>query len=319
MLPRATARRSACAVFATAIVVVAAAVFTPPAYAQQRVALPGTSVTLTVPPGFALARDGKGLEDSASGSTIAIAERPAAAYADLAARFSSAKSLSEGYAAQGVTIRAVRQLTVNDSPVTFAVGRQVSQGQPAETLKYLALLKGDKTVLVTFTITDRGFSEADAEAVIRSIALTPAPTPAELLATLSFTFREIEPFRIANVRARAAATLAAGSGTGGSATEIVIGRGNSGAAMGEEAQVAVDLLKNTSGLRDAEITRAEPAPFAGGTGYVVQASVGSRTVVQYLRIVPGGGYLRLLARGEAGAIQDAAAAIAAIADSVELR
>ena len=95
MLRYATARRRAFAALATALLIAAPACFTPRPDAQQRVTLPGTSVTLTAPPGFALARDGKGLEHSASGSTLSIAERPAAAYADLAARFSSAKSLSE--------------------------------------------------------------------------------------------------------------------------------------------------------------------------------------------------------------------------------
>ena len=154
--------------------------------------------------------------------------------------------------------------------------------------------------------------------MVRSIALTPRPIQAERVATLPFTFREVAPFRITSVRARSAATLAASTDTGGSATEIVIGRGNWGATMGQEAQVAVDLLKNTSGLREAQITRAEPTSFAGGAGYVVQASVGSRTFVQYLRIVPGGSYLRLLARGEAAAMQEAAAAIAEVASSVEI-
>jgi hypothetical protein len=41
--------------------------------------------------------------------------------------------------------------------------------------------------------------------------------------------------------------------------------------------------------------------------------------VQYLRIVPGGGYLRLLARGETSAMQGAESVIAEIASSVEPR
>lgn len=291
-----------------------------PVTAQERIALRGTSVTLTPPPGFVLGRDGKGLENAATGSTITIAERPAQGYADLAARFASAKSLTEGYASQGVTIRAVRQIAVGDGQVPFAIGRQTPKGQGTELTKYLALLRGDKTVLVTFTIGDRSLSEADAEALIRSIELTPEPTVEELLATLPFTFRAAPPFRVTDVRARSSATLSAAPAAAGAAAEpvIVIGRGNSGAALGEEPQVAIDLLQNTSGLRDAVITSAEPAPFAGGTGFVVHASVGQRTIVQYLRIVPGGAYVRFLARGETAAMQDAAAAIAEVASSVEL-
>jgi hypothetical protein len=89
--------------------------------------------------------------------------------------------------------------------------------------------------------------------------------------------------------------------------------------MGDEARVAVELLKNTGGFRDATITAQGPAPFAGGAGYTVTAVVEDRTVVQYLRIVPGGTYLRLLARGPTAAIASAEPAIVEIANSVEAR
>jgi hypothetical protein len=290
-----------------------------PAGAQERVSLRGTSVTLTAPPGFTVTRDGKGLENAATGSSITVAERPADAYAELAARFASPKSLSEGYAGQGVTIRSVRTIAAPGGSVPFAVGRQASQAALSpELTKYLALLKGDRTVLVTFTIGDRAFTEADAEAVLRSIELTKDPTVDEQLATLPFALRIVAPFRVTNVRARASVTLAVDTpGPGAGEPAIVIARGSASAGPGEEPQVAVDLLKNTSGLRDAQIVRAEAAPFAGGTGFVVDASVGERKVTQYLRILPGGSYVRFLARGPASAMDEQAAPIDEIARSVD--
>ena len=89
--------------------------------------------------------------------------------------------------------------------------------------------------------------------------------------------------------------------------------------MGDEARVAVDLLRNTGGYREATITAQGPAMFAGGQGYMVTATIEDRTAVQYLRIVAGGGYLRLLARGRTSAVQSAEAVIAEIASSVEPR
>jgi hypothetical protein len=89
--------------------------------------------------------------------------------------------------------------------------------------------------------------------------------------------------------------------------------------MGEEARVAVELLKNTAGFREATVTSERPVTFAGGDGYAVTAVVDGRTVMQYLRIVPGGSYLRLLARGPSAAIEETEATIMAIADSVEPR
>ena len=76
-------------------------------------------------------------------------------------------------------------------------------------------------------------------------------------------------------------------------------------------------MKNTGGLQEATVTAQGPATFAGGAGYVVTAVVEDRTVVQYLRIVPGGAYLRFLARGQTSAMQSAEATITAIAESVQ--
>jgi hypothetical protein len=288
-----------------------------PGHAQDAISVPGTSVTLTPPAGFTLARGGRGL-DNGAGSTITIGERPADAYAELVELFKSAKNLSAAYAAQKLTIRAIRQLETPSGAVAFATGTQMVGGR--EQSKYLALLKGDKTVLITFNVVNRSVSEADAEALLRSVALTPAPTLEEQLAALPFTFELSGPFRI-GVIARGTVTLAAGDYNPASSTQpvIVIGRGQSQALMGDEPRVAVEVLKSTGGFREATITSQGPTTFAGGAGYVVTAVVDDRTVIQYLRIVPGGAYLRLLARGQKGPMETAEAVITAIAGSVEAR
>ena len=59
--------------------------------------------------------------------------------------------------------------------------------------------------------------------------------------------------------------------------------------------------------------------FAGGNGYRLTAVIEDRVAVQYLRIVSGGGYIRLFARGTTSAMQNAEAVIAQIASSVEPR
>lgn len=305
---RAGALVSALAAAAAALVALLA-----PAAAQERVAIAGTSVTLTPPPGFTPSRRLRGLENEATGSSITIAERPAQAYAELAERFSSARRLSEGYARQNVTIRSVRRI---DGRIPFAVGRQTDDGQ--DITKYLALLEGDKTVLVTFNIADRSFTEADAEAVVRSIELTPGPTLEQQLATLPFTFSVVEPYSVAQVIPRQAVTLEV-EGDAEQAV-IVIGVGQSRAMMGDEARVAGDLLRGTGReWREAPIVAQGPAQFAGGEGYVVSAVAADRMSLQYLRIVPGGTYVRLLARGTTGAVENAKGVIEAIAESVEPR
>jgi hypothetical protein len=300
--------------FVHLVAVAAAAVLcAPPAGAQEPLAIAGTSVTLTPPPGFT--RAARGVQNAA-GSSITISERPAAAYAELSQTFGSARELSQAYAAQGVTIRSVRQIDSQAGRAQFASGTQNDKGRSFT--KYFALLPGDKTVLVTFTIVDRGFTEADAEAVVRSIVIAPAARLEEQLAALSFTFSAVEPFRVAEVSGRNAVTLQIGEGPAARGQPvIVIGRGESQAVMGDEARVAVELLKNTGGFRDAVVTAEGPAPFAGGAGYVVSAATEDRTVVQYLRILPGGAYLRFLARGPPSGMESVQAAIMAVAESVE--
>jgi len=314
MRVRSTVRFRVASVGAVVAAALLAVALVQPAGAQDRVAIRGTLVTLVPPPGFKVSRSARGIENTETGSTITIAERPGNAYAQLAEMFASPRNLSRGFDQADVTIRSVQQISVGDGYVPFAIGTQPRPAGGRELVKYLALLRGDKTTLVTFTIGDRSFTQADAEALIRSIELKPAPTTEELLEQLPFTLRVVEPFRVTNVATRTTVTLEAGEKDG---PVIVIGRGGSQALMGEEARVAVELLKTTGGFVDAVIGAQGPAPFAGGNGYRVSAVIADRTIVQYLRIVPGGYYLRFVARGETTALQAVEAAVEEIAGSVE--
>src|SRR5262245_2524572 len=278
----------------------------------QRLPIRGTSVTLTAPPGFTASRTERGVENTTTGTIVTISEASAAAYAELADRFKSAKSMTDGYANQNVTIRTVRNI---DGKIPFAIGRQTKDGK--DLTRYLALLKGDKTVLVSFTSPDRNFSEADAEAILRSIELTPEPTLEERLAQLPFVFRAVEPFVVKDGINRQAVNLEVKDDRAQPA--VTIGFGRSQALMGEEARVAVELLKGTGGWRDAQITSQAPAMFAGGNGYRITAAVEDRVAVQYLRIISGGQYIRFLARGTTSGMQNAETVITELASTVESR
>jgi hypothetical protein len=283
-----------------------------PPQGPQRLPIRGTSVTLTAPPGFTPSRSERGIENTTTGTIVTVSEASAEAYAGLADRFKSAKAMTDGYANQNVTIRTVRNI---DGKIPFAVGRQTKDGK--DLTRYLALLKGDKTVLVSFTSPDRNFSEADAEAILRSIELTPEPTLEERLAELPFVFRAVEPYVVQNVINRQAVNLAVKDDK--TQPTVTIGTGRSQALMGEEARVAVELLKGTGGWRDAQITAQEPATFAGGKGYRITAAVEDRVAVQYLRILSGGTYLRFLARGTASAMQNTETVITELAGTVDSR
>ena len=285
----------------------------------EGVKIPGTLVTIAAPPGFKVSRKLIGLENAETGSSIAVAELPPEAYAELAALFESPKNLSARFASQGVRITAVKRLAVGDVQVPFATGRQSSDGK--EFVKYLAVLKGDRAVLVTFSIADaRAVTESDAEAAVRSITLGHLPTIDEKVAQLSFTFKAVPPFHTADVIPGTAAMLTTFDGTDASGAKpfLVIGRGSTSAAPGETPQESERLVRAASGFKDAQVQEQGATTFGGGPGHFIYAVAQDKAILQFLRVLPGGRYIRLLARGETSAMEGARAAVAEIASSVAL-
>src|SRR5262245_6017454 len=100
------------AFFRTLAFVAAGLALATPALAQTTVRVPGTSVTLTAPPGYRLARAFSGLENADNGSSILVAELPPEGYAELVATFSSPKTLSTKMADQGVRVTRVEPVAV---------------------------------------------------------------------------------------------------------------------------------------------------------------------------------------------------------------
>jgi hypothetical protein len=145
------------------------------------------------------------------------------------------------------------------------------------------------------------------------------PTVEEQVAQLPFTFKAVAPFRIANF-ANGTAMLASfeGRDPSGDKPMIIIGRASTRATPREAPQEAEKLVRQMSGFGNAEIEEQNEVTFAGGDGRYIAAAAGGRTIIQYLRVLPNGNYLRLVARGRTAAMTDANAAIKEIADSVAL-
>jgi hypothetical protein len=291
--------------------------FAPNARAEP-LSIPGTSVAMTAPAGFTVSHDFTGLENTETGSSILIAELPAEAYTELAELFTHADDLVARFAPQGVRITGTRELAVDGARVPFAVGRQLAQG--VEFAKYVAMFKGENTVLITFSIADSGgFSESDAEAAVRSVTLTHAPTIDEKLALQPFTFHAIAPFRVSDVLAGNAVVLTTFDGADPSGTKpvLVLTQAPTTARPGDESKFAEQLLRRMSDFADARIEEQGPTTFAGGRGHFIAAVFEARTVQQYLRVLPDGSYLRLVSRGETDAMESVAAAIIEVANSVQ--
>ena len=284
------------------------------------IAVPGTSVSLEPPAGFMVAENFAGLENTASGSSITINELPPEAYAEISTVFSSSESAREGLLRQGIMIDQHSLVTVGQDQVPLLRGTQLTAA--GEFTKYLTLLKGETTVLVTFNIVDPAqISQEVVEATIASISLAEAPTIDERIEQLSFSFQTVEPFRIADILGGSSALLTTFEGTdpSGRAPVVIIARGQNVIYGQDAADISDELLRGTQGFSLAEIVRQEAVEFSGGSGYLIEADLDGLTVLQYVHVPENGRYIRLLATGQHTALMDVLPAVEEIVTSVRLR
>jgi hypothetical protein len=287
----------------------------------QTVRIPRTNVTLTAPPGFKISRNSPGLENPDDGSKITVAEYAPDSRAELVDVFSSPKTATARYASEGTRITRIEPLAVPAGSGTLAIGSQEIKGQ--EFTKYIAVLAGERTkyALITFSIgAGSSLRRADVDTVLRSVALERLPTLDEKLARLPFTFKVATPFRTVDVLGSGTALVATFDGTDqtGNKPIMMIGKAATSAAPSEARPTAEKMLRGMGGFADAQIKEQAAAAFAGGEGQFIAAVAGDRTILQYLRVLPGGSLIRLVARGDSAAIDELHETIAAIAASVEL-
>ncbi|MEL6224993.1 MAG: hypothetical protein AAFR31_20355 [Cyanobacteria bacterium J06627_8] len=293
----------------------------PTAVNAESVFIPGTSVTLEAPPGFTVADPHSVLEHVETGSSIIIAEFPPEAYSAILRLFTSetvSETAADLWESRGVTIDRLTWLTVDDREVPLLTGTQVTA--EAEVTKYIALLEGENTILVTFNIMDPNqMTQDDAEMVMESIRLLPL-TLEERVAQLSFSFEAIAPFQVSQVYSGITVLeeMTEDPAPFGTGAAVLITRGYNSSETSDPAQINEQLLRNTPDFQSIQITNQESAPFAGGTGHVISGVVGDLTAVQFLHIPDDGRYIRLVAIGATSALEPLLPMIQDVADSVEI-
>ncbi len=293
----------------------------PCAFAQA-VRIPRTTITVTPPPGFKIARTFSGLENADTGSKIMIVENPPEGRAEIMAVFASPKTISTRYASQGIRITRIEQVAVDGGQIPLAIGGKAENGK--EVVTYITTMGGPETntmaALITFSITPMDtLRRADVEATLRSIKLARVATLDEKVARLAFTFEAVAPFRISNVQESSVVlTSTEDAGSADKTPAIVINRGLTSSAPGETAQLSATLMRSIGGFSDALPTEQAPATFAGGQGYSIAAVSGDLSLLQLIRVLPGGRYIRLVARGETGMLDATREAVMQVASSVAL-
>jgi hypothetical protein len=290
----------------------------------QAVRIPRTTITVTPPAGFSVARAFSGLENAATGSKIMLVENPAEARAELVAVFASPKTISTRYASQGIRITRIEQVSVDEGQIPLAIGGKAENGK--EVVTYITTMGGrpdtnTMAVLITFSIAPMdALTRADVEAVLRSIKLARVPTLDERVARLTFTFDAVAPFRISSLQdASVALTSSEDAGSAERTPAIVINRALTRSAPGEIAQLSETLMRTVAGFREAQPSEQAAATFAGGQGYFLSATSGDLALLQFIRVLPGGRYIRFVARGETGSLDATREAVMKIAQSVALK
>ena len=283
--------------------------------------IPGTTVSLDTPAGFTLASAFSGLEHKQDGSTITITELPPEAYADLSEVFSSAKVASESLAPRGIRIDRRDEYAVGDQQVPVLIGTERSSG--GDVGKYMALFRGDVTVLITINAFDaKVLTPAMVEATLKSVRLAAAVPVEEKVARLPFSFRPSAPFRVQDTIGGSGVLLATTDDPdpAGLMPVVVIARALTTVDPASNVELmAQRMLQATEGFEGATVTASREAEFGGGPGYYLEAVADNRTIMMFVRIPPDGAYLRLVALGETAALQKVTSAAREIAQSVTVR
>ncbi len=293
-----------------------------PALAQERLAIPGTTVSLVPPKGFTPASGFAGLQNPQTKGSVLVAELPPEAHPALTQLFASLETAKVNFAKQNVDVASRKELDTNAGKVPLLVGTQNTGGQSFA--KWVALFKGGKTVMITVqSPQDAGLSATDVESMLRSVSLGAEPSLEEKLGALPFAVTTAEPFRIIDTIGGAGVLMTSGPlnvDPSGSQPLIIVASQLSGASGAKLDTLSETLLKQTRGFTDARIARREATRFAATDGYLLAGEDGEgKRFEQHLAVGPDGRFVRLIAISPSAAFDTLKPAIDRVAGSIAFR
>ena len=312
--PRARAPRLAAAPFLVPLLTCAMTALAEP------VPVPGTSVSMAPPDGYAVSEAFAGFESPDTGSSITVAELPVEAYAELSTFFGDAAAAGEAFAAQGIEIGDRTEIDVAGEPASMLEGVQRAAG--LEVAKYMVLLPGETTVLVTFNVLDDEDTTRDeAIASLESIELGAPASLDEQLAELSFTFEARAPFETSGVLGGSGAALTTFEGTDptGEKPLVVVTSGLRSVDTSDLPRLAEELVRSTQGFESADVGDGQGVTLGGGEAFALDATAGDALLIQYVWPVAGNRFVRLVAVGAAERLEPLRSTVREIADTVAPR
>lgn len=295
-----------------------------PGVAQERLTIPGTSVNLEPIKGFVPSSRFAGLENPELQASVVIVEMPAIAHPEVAKLFADLDTAKTNFAKQNVAIVALDTLKGRAGDVVPLASGTQTMGT-ARFDKWIALLKGDRTVLLTVQApTTTKLRAQDVRAMVTSVSLGAEPTLEQKLDALPFRIRASEPFRVVDTFGGLGVLMTAGALNVDPKSEqpmlIATYQTSGQIAQDQLGEAAEKLLKTTRHFESATVTRRDQVRFAGADGVLISGTHDidgvRKRFVQYMAIGPQARFLRLIATADAGRFDTLEPAIRTIVDSV---
>lgn len=293
------------------------------ALAQAPQAVPGTTVSVTPPQGFAPAQGFSGFASSDGRASLVVTELPIEGYDKIAAMFADLGAARAALTPRGITVSALDQITSAAGRIPLISGTQTVKDQVFQ--KWLTVLKGEKTVLITIQAPQG--SKVTAAAVKQSLAtlkLGKEPSLADKVASLPFAISATAPFRVVDTIAGSAVIMTAGElDVDPQRTQpviVVASQLSAPIAPDQRQQAGRALLESTQGLENAKIEGETSVPFAGADGILLTGTTADgQRFSQYLAFGAHGRFIRLVAIVPADRAGSSKDAIEQIAKSISFK
>jgi hypothetical protein len=268
----------------------------------------GSLIGLVPPPGMTPSKSFPGFVDPEKNAGIIIATLPVGAYADME------KTLTDDALKQrGITLQKRQSLQLSIGKGELVIGTQLAPNKVVYRKWLLLVPTAELTVAITVQAPERdpAYSDAVVGAALASLAIRPKVPDTEFLTMLPFTIGDLAGFHIGNIiPGRALLLLDAPKNphlvaTGAlpefefNARFIITALPPAPSDPQQRAIFARDAFGTIAGIKDTQVTMAEPVRLDSEEGFETVASAkdadsgANLMVIQWL-IFGGGGALQMI-------------------------
>lgn len=286
---------------------------------QPPMAVPGSVVSLSPPPGFTPAPNFSGFVSEDGRASILIAELPAEASSAVGALFVDEPTARSRFASRGVQVDRLESLSVEGRTIPVVIGSQIAHGYTYG--KWMALFSGSPTVMITVQAPrDHALTHKQAMQTLSSVTIGAQATREQKVAALPFRVRPEPPFRLVDTLSSSTMLLTAGEldtdPEGRQPMVIVASQLSLPFDSDDLAEVSEQLIAGTIRIQGGTIVSRVDVPFAGTAGHRVDGvTPDGRHYRHYLALWPGKRFVRLVAILPADSPKEVHGAVDAMAAS----